>query len=122
MNSNKKEISSLRKSVKTLPLIALQPSGHIGKYGHPIVAATFETVTITNSTKATIKTPLSTAELTELDLPLELESRLFEHQKHGVLWLYKLHQTQLGGILGDGNIYRYNLLYHWQNIAIIILF
>ena len=34
-------------------------------------------------------------------LPSELQERLFEHQRTGVSWLYRLYQSEKGGILGD---------------------
>lgn len=36
-----------------------------------------------------------------LNLPDNLESRLYEHQKSGVLWLYSCYLKQSGGLLGD---------------------
>lgn len=39
--------------------------------------------------------------LEELNLPDEIQSRLYEHQVLGVRWLYGIHTSQQGGILGD---------------------
>lgn len=36
-----------------------------------------------------------------LDLPVELSSRLFPHQRVGVDWMYNLYRNKCGGILGD---------------------
>ena len=40
-------------------------------------------------------------DIQELNLPSILASRLFDHQKVGVEWLYGLHISRPGGILGD---------------------
>jgi SNF2 family DNA or RNA helicase len=37
----------------------------------------------------------------EMDIPEFLRNRLFAHQRAGVDWLYNIHQTGPGGILGD---------------------
>ena len=37
----------------------------------------------------------------DMDLPPQITDRLFEHQKVGVDWLYHVHNTLTGGILGD---------------------
>jgi SNF2 family DNA or RNA helicase len=37
----------------------------------------------------------------KLSLPESIESRLFDHQKDGVKWMYGLYLKSLGGILGD---------------------
>ena len=42
------------------------------------------------------------ADITPLNLPTELTSRMFDHQREGVQWLYGLHLANKGGILGDG--------------------
>jgi SNF2 family DNA or RNA helicase len=36
-----------------------------------------------------------------LNLPFDLSSRLYEHQRCGVAWLYKCFIQQSGGLLGD---------------------
>ena len=36
-----------------------------------------------------------------LPLPVELDQRMFPHQREGVQWLYDLHHREHGGILGD---------------------
>lgn len=44
---------------------------------------------------------ISAADITDLKLPDELKSRMFAHQIEGVQWLYGLHYSHPGGILGD---------------------
>jgi SNF2 family DNA or RNA helicase len=41
------------------------------------------------------------SDINDLDLPNELITRMYPHQKEGVQWLYSLHLSQPGGILGD---------------------
>jgi SNF2 family DNA or RNA helicase len=40
-------------------------------------------------------------DLPNLTLPEVIDRRLFPHQKYGVNWLYNLHLTASGGLLGD---------------------
>lgn len=44
---------------------------------------------------------ISAADISDLNLPDELKSRMFAHQIEGVQWLYGLHFSHPGGILGD---------------------
>ena len=44
---------------------------------------------------------ISAADISDLKLPDELKSRMFAHQIEGVQWLYGLHFSHPGGILGD---------------------
>ena len=40
--------------------------------------------------------------LDDLSLPPQIYSRLYEHQKSGVLWMYQCYLRKSGGLLGDG--------------------
>ena len=46
---------------------------------------------------ATLATPMTHP----LDLPNELSTRMYDHQKEGVQWMYDLRTKYKGGILGD---------------------
>ena len=60
-----------------------------------------------NHSKPVMKTendeskPTLAADIQELLLPEELKTRMFAHQIEGLQWLYGLHYSHPGGILGD---------------------
>ena len=77
-----------RKETKILP--SSQLDSVLSFYGKPVMQVESESDNI-----------ISAADISDLNLPDELKSRMFAHQIEGVQWLYGLHFSHPGGILGD---------------------
>lgn len=77
-----------RKEMKILP--SSQLDSVLSFYGKPVMQVESESDNI-----------ISAADISDLNLPDELKSRMFAHQIEGVQWLYGLHFSHPGGILGD---------------------
>lgn len=77
-----------RKETKILPSSQLDTV--MSYHGKPVMHAESESDNM-----------ISAADITDLKLPDELKSRMFAHQIEGVQWLYGLHYSHPGGILGD---------------------
>ena len=79
-----------RKETKILPSSMLD-SG-MSYHGKPVM----QTETISQLEESN-----PAADLSDLMLPEELKTRMFSHQVEGLQWLYGLHYSHPGGILGD---------------------
>lgn len=79
-----------RKETKILPSSMLD-SG-MSYHGKPVM----QTETISELEESN-----PAADLSDLMLPEELKTRMFSHQVEGLQWLYGLHYSHPGGILGD---------------------
>ena len=77
-----------RKETKILPSSMID--SHLSYFGRPVMQA------------EVVEEDLSpSVDISELNLPSELMSRMFAHQVEGLKWLYGLHMFHPGGILGD---------------------
>lgn len=77
-----------RKETKILPSSMID--SHLSYFGRPVMQAEIVEEDLSPS-----------VDISELNLPSELMSRMFAHQVEGVKWLYGLHTYHPGGILGD---------------------
>lgn len=84
-----------RKETTILPLSAID--GTLSHHSNPVIKNAQNCNQRDNEDE---DTPVI-SNISELNLPEELESRMFSHQREGVQWLYGLHFSHLGGILGD---------------------
>ena len=73
----------------------LEYTERVGK----VIYVSSQTHTLSNSDSELLNSECEN-DYEQLDIPNELNERLFLHQKAGVHWLHGLYQKDLGGILG----------------------